>query len=140
MKRTVEIVLAIIGALLYAFFAFMGGLLIWVQNNKDVMRDIFEETQQEAGITMNEFNSMLESIGGEGWMLAIFSSVAVIVGIIAIVFLKGNKRPKPAGIMLIIVAVLSLILLGFGTWIIAIFYAICGIVALTRKPKGAMEQ
>lgn len=140
MKRTGEFVLVIIGALLYAFFAAMGGILIWIQNNQDVMRDAMEEADTEGtGFSMADFNSMIEGIGNSGWQLAIFSVIAVILGIVTLVFLKGNKKPKAAGIILIATAVVSLFVLGFGTWIIAIFYVIAGIMALARKPKPIIE-
>lgn len=140
MKRTAEIVLTIIGAVLYAISAAGGALLIWLQNNQDLVHDAVEEAEaQGADISMAELNDMLQGIGSSGWMLAIFSVIAMIVGIIAIVFLKGNKKPKPAGIMLIIIAVLSMILLGLGSWIIMLLYLIPGIMALARKPKQVIE-
>ena len=139
-KRTAEIVLTIIGAILYAISAAGGALLIWLQNNQDLVQEAVEEAEaQGAEISMAELNDVLQGIGGSGWMLAIFSVIAIIVGIVAIVFLKGNKKPKPAGIMLIIIAVLSLILLGLSSWIIMLLYLIPGIMALARKPKQVIE-
>src|SRR5699024_9616024 len=127
-KRTAEIVLTIIGAILYAISAAGGALLIWLQNNQDLVQEAVEEAEaQGAEISMAELDAVRRGIGGSGWMFAIFSVIAIIVGIVAIVFLKGNKKPKPAGIMLIIIAVLSLILLGLSSWIIMLLYLIPGI-------------
>lgn len=135
MKRTGEIVLTVIGMILYAFFAFAGSLLIWIQNNQDEIGEAIEDE----GVSMADFNDAMEGIGNSSWMMAIFSVVAVILGIVVIVFLKGNKKPKPAGIILIVLAVLSLVLLGIGTWIIVLPYLIAGILALARKPKQALN-
>src|SRR5699024_10485034 len=94
-KRTAEIVLTSIGAILYAISAAGGALLIWLQNNQDLVQEAVEEAEaQGAEISMAELNDVLQGIGGSGWMLAIFSVIAIIVGIVAIVFLKGNKKPK----------------------------------------------
>src|SRR5699024_1904166 len=106
-KRTAEIVVTIIVAILYAISAAGGELVIVLNNNQDLVQEAVEGAEaQGAEISMAELNDVLQGIGGSGWMLAIFSVIAIIVGIVAIVFLKGNKKPKPAGIMLIIIAVL----------------------------------
>ncbi len=140
MKRTGEIVLTVIGALLYAFITLGGVLLIWVQNNKDMVRNAIDSEEFEAeGYSMADFNAALDSIGISGWMLTIVAGLAVILGIVAIVFLKGNKKPQPAGIILLVVAVASLIALGMNTWITVLPYAIAGLMALLRKPKQNAE-
>lgn len=140
MKRTAEIILTVIGLIIYAFVTFSGTLIIWIQNNQDEVRESMDnEVLQEQGISINEFNQALEEIGGGGWMLAIIGGLAVIVGIIAIVFLKGNKKPQPAGIILIVIAAVSLLFLGFGTWLIALPYVIAGIMAIARKSRPGIE-
>src|SRR5699024_12016939 len=89
------------GAILYAISAAGGALLIWLQNNQDLVQEAVEEAEaQGAEISMAELNDVLQGIGGSGWMLAIFSVIAIIVGIVAIVFLNGNKKPKTAGSIL----------------------------------------
>lgn len=136
MKRTGEIVLTVIGMILYVFFAVFGVMLILLQKNQDKMREILEdEALQNEGLTMADFNEAIDSIGSSSWVMAIFSVIAVILGIVVIVFLKGNKKPKPAGIILVVLAVLSVLLLGFGTWITALPYLSAGILVLSRKPK-----
>src|SRR5699024_10015038 len=139
-KRTAEIVLTIIGAILYAISAAGGALLIWLQNIQDLVQEAVEEAEaQGAEISMAELNDVLQGIGGSGWMLAIFSVLAIIVEIVVTVFLKGNKKPKHEGIMLIIIAVLSLILLCLSSWIIMLLYLIPRIMALARKPKQVIQ-
>lgn len=134
MRRTAEIVFTIIGVLFYAFVTFSGALLIWIQNNKDMLRGIMEdEAARESGISMAEFNEALEGIDNGGWLLAIIGVVGLVLGIVSIIYLRGNKKPKQAGIMLIVVAIVSLILLGLGTWILVLPYIVAGILALARK-------
>src|SRR5699024_4878217 len=105
MKRTGEFVLGIIGIIIYAFFTLMGTLLIWIQNNADKVRDMMAEVaKDDPEVSVDEFNEALEVVvdSGNAWFVFSVSLITAIVGIVALVLLKGNKRPKPAGIMLIV--------------------------------------
>jgi len=62
-KRTAEIVLTIIGAILYAISAAGGALLIWLQNNQDLVHEAVEEAEaQGAEISMAELNDVLKEL------------------------------------------------------------------------------
>ncbi|WP_026571439.1 MULTISPECIES: DUF4064 domain-containing protein [Sediminibacillus] len=132
MKRTAEIALGVIGAILYALFTFFGIVLMTLKGNDEFIQEM-ENAFAEQG--MDNMGSISEMISGGSWYLIIVSLVAIILGIVALVFLKGNKKPKAAGIILIITAVLSFVLFMGMSLIPAVLYLIAGIMALVRKPK-----
>lgn len=140
MKRTAEIVLAVIGALGYAFTAALGGFMVWLQNNRGLMEDAFNEmAEQNPELGMSDMEVMLDALGTGGWLFAIASVVAVILGIVAIVLLKGNKKPVVAGIIFIATAVIVAIVTSGAGILAGIFYLIAGVMALVRKPKRVIE-
>ncbi|GAA0430918.1 hypothetical protein GCM10008983_04220 [Lentibacillus halophilus] len=135
MNRTGEIVLTIIGALIYGFFGIVGSFAVWLLSNEEIINEAKEEiSQQQSGITMSNLNEFLEAgVQGSGWLLIIVSVLALIVGIISVVFMKGDKKPKAAGIMLIVTAAISVVItLGAGIFS-GLFYLIAGIMCLARK-------
>lgn len=136
MKRTAEVVLGIIGALAYGFLAAIGGLIIWLQSNESIGKDFYEEMiAQSPELEWADYQVFIDSFGAIGLTLLIGSLLAVIVGVVAMVLLRGNKKPKVAGIIFIVTAVLVAII-SFGTGVIAgAFYLIAGIMCLVRKPK-----
>lgn len=140
MKRTAEVVLAIIGALGFAFTAAIGGMMIWLQNNRGVMEESFNEMAAEnPDMGMGDLDEMLNMLGTGGWFLTVASVVAIILGIVAMVLLKGNKKPVVAGIILIATAVIVSFVTGGVGVLAGIFYLIAGIMALVRKPKTVIE-
>ncbi|AIY06786.1 hypothetical protein Plano_2821 [Planococcus sp. PAMC 21323] len=140
MKRTAEVVLTIIGALGFVFIAAIGGIMIWLQNNRGIMEESFNEMAAETPeIGMGDLDEMLNMLGTGGWFLAVASVVAVILGIVAMVLLKGNKKPVVAGIILIATAVIVSFVTGGAGILAGIFYLIAGIMALVRKPKIVIE-
>lgn len=141
MKRTAEIVLGIIGALGFAFMAALGAFMLWMQNNRDLL-----ETEMTTGtgdpttdLTMEEFDMMIDLVGTGGWFLLISAIAAIVLGIVAMVLLKGNKKPLIAGIIFIATAIIvSIVTTGVGV-IAGLFYLIAGIMALVRKPQRTLE-
>lgn len=141
MKRTAEIVLGIIGALGFAFMAALGGFMLWMQNNRDLI-----ESEMTTGtgdpttdFSVEEFEAAMDMLGAGGWILLASAIAAIVLGIVAMVLLKGNKKPVIAGIIFIVTAVIvSIITTGAGV-IAGIFYLIAGIMCLVRKPKTTLE-
>lgn len=141
MKRTAEIVLGIIGALGYAFMAAIGGFMLWMQNNRDLI-----ESEMTTGtgdpstdFSMEEFEAAMDMLGAGGWIVLISAIAAIVLGIVAMVLLKGNKKPVVAGIIFIATAVIiSITTTGLGI-IAGIFYLIAGIMCLVRKPQTTLE-
>lgn len=141
MKRTAEIVLGIIGALIYGFFGIIGASMVWLQNNEALLQQSLEEAPQQGGeISAEEFNEFIEAMGSSGMVMLVSSIVAIILGIIALIFLKGNKRPTAAGIIFIVTAVIGFFAFGFIIGFLSgLFYIIAGIMCLARKPKKVIE-
>ncbi|SHG57267.1 DUF4064 domain-containing protein [Ornithinibacillus halophilus] len=134
MSRTGEIVLTIIGVLCYVFTALMGFVTVWMMSSDNFVEFLFGENVEVDGIYMNDIDQFLSAVGAGGWYLVIVSVIAIVVGVISIFMVKGNKNPKAAGIILIIIAVLVLVVsIGVGVFG-SIFYLIAGIMCLVRKP------
>lgn len=141
MKRTAEIVLGIIGALGYAFMAGIGAFMLWMKDNRDLI-----ETELTTGtgdpstdFSMEEFELMMDLLSAGGWILIASAVAAIVLGIVSMILLKGNKKPLIAGIIFIAVAIIvSVVTTGVGV-IAGLFYLIAGIMALVRKPKTTLE-
>ncbi|WP_203333451.1 DUF4064 domain-containing protein [Planococcus beigongshangi] len=141
MKRTAEIVLGIIGALGYAFMAGIGAFMLWMKDNRDLI-----ETELTTGtgdpstdFSMEEFELMMDLLSAGGWVLIASAVAAIVLGIVSMILLKGNKKPLIAGIIFIAVAIIvSVVTTGVGV-IAGLFYLIAGIMALVRKPKTTLE-
>jgi len=130
MKRTVEMILSVIGILSYGLLAGLGGIMLLLQNNDEFLREMMA---QESQIGTNELDVILEGLATGGWILIIVSVLSIIFGIIAIFLIKGNKRPKSAGTIYIAVSVLgAIITVGFGI-LPGVFYLIAGIMCFARR-------
>ncbi|WP_066187611.1 DUF4064 domain-containing protein [Gracilibacillus timonensis] len=141
MKRTVEVVLTVIGAVVYAFGALFGGLFRMMDSNPEFMDEAMRQDPQLEG-TQEEVNAAFELLGSLGTFLIVVSIIAIIAGIIACILYKGDNKPKIASIIVLVIGVIST-LITFGLGIFAgIFYVIAGIMGLVRKPKPEvnMEQ
>jgi cytochrome bd-type quinol oxidase subunit 2 len=135
MKRTGEIVLGVIGAIFYGLGALFGVVMLVLKDQQDLLREISQDPEVSDVI---DINSLVDTLSAGGWTLIITSLIALILGIIAIVFIKGNKKPKAAGIIFIVTAVVITIA-TFGAAIFpGIFFLIAGIMCLARKPQTAI--
>lgn len=136
MKRTAEIVLGIIGTVVYALSAAMGGFVIWLQNNPDFLEEITAQARADSPqMEIPDAQTLIDSLGSDGVVLLVASIIAVVAGIVAMILLKGNSRPKTAGIIFIATAVILPFIPGAPGIFVGIFYVIAGILALARKPK-----
>ncbi|WP_100012799.1 DUF4064 domain-containing protein [Lentibacillus sediminis] len=138
-KRTGEIVLVIIGMLIYAFFALIGGALIWLGNNSQIVEDLPPDAQSPE-LSQEQLMTMIETAGAGGMMILISALVAIVAGILALVFMKGNKKPKAAGIILIVVSIIGVFTMVIAGMFSGLFYLIAGIMLLVRKPKTPLTE
>ncbi|MDL4841099.1 DUF4064 domain-containing protein [Aquibacillus rhizosphaerae] len=139
-KRTGEVVLGVIGALFYGIMAGVGGFLVALQGNDEIMSDFVDEmVATDPNLTQADFEGFLDGFTSISWLILISAILAIVLGIIAMILLKGNKKPKVAGIILIVTAVVvSFSSLGLGIFA-GIFYLIAGIMSLVRKPRQLIE-
>ncbi|MBN8237311.1 DUF4064 domain-containing protein [Halobacillus kuroshimensis] len=141
MKRTAEIVLTVIGIVLFGLPIILSGILLNTKDNPQVRQELESfmnspEMQMEGQMNINQ---IVDAMGSFAMFVLIASLIAIGLGILAIVFLKGDKKPKAAGIILIITAVIfTFATFGMGLFGAAAFL-IAGIVALVRKKKSTVE-
>ncbi|RCW73093.1 DUF4064 domain-containing protein [Saliterribacillus persicus] len=138
MKRTAEVVLSIIGALVYGFLAIIGGAMVWLQNNRDVLEETVSDPEMNQE-NMLDIDMMMETMGTGGWLFLITAIIAIVIGIVSMVLFKGNKSPKLAGILLLVVGVISTIATAGAGIFGGVFYVIAGIMGLVRKPKNEIN-
>lgn len=133
MSRTGEIVLSIIGAVVYFLFIIFGAFMVWLFNSEAVWDQATQDIQEQSGVAAGDMEAALGVMQGGGWFIIILSVIALILGILSVVFIKGNSKPKAAGIILIVTAAVST-LLTTGVMIFGgVFYLIAGIMCLARK-------
>ncbi|MGP4063244.1 DUF4064 domain-containing protein [Halobacillus litoralis] len=145
MKRTVEIVISVIGMVLFGLPVLLSGLMLNMKDNEQFKQEMESfmnspEMQAEGGAGGINIGEMINMLGSFALFAMIAAIIAIGLGILSAVFLKGNKKPKAAGIILIITA----IIMTFATFGMGLFggvaYLIAGIVALARKPKTPVEE
>ena len=135
MKRTGEFVLTIIGACFFVFLTLFGFMFVGLGDNNEFtqeMESIAAEDPTLEGVDMGIITDMVTS---GGWYFIIVSILALILGVVSLFLLKGNKHPKAAGILLIVVAVLTTLATFLISIIASILYLIAGILCLVRKEK-----
>ncbi|WP_047983182.1 DUF4064 domain-containing protein [Ornithinibacillus californiensis] len=144
MKRTAEITLGIIGTVFYVFSVLLGVLRVWAENNKGYLYDFMIDNQADMQLTNSDIGMLEETFSmnlAQGGILLIFMPIlAIVLGIISLVFLKGNKRPVAAGIIFIATGVVYVIVTAGGGILSGILYLIAGILCLARKPKTVIEE
>lgn len=136
MKRTGEIVLTSIGAFLYLLTTIAGFFLARMFNNEEFTNQLSEEARRtDPEVSMEEMQAVWDFFQGIGSYIAIVSIIGIILGIVSIVLVKGNKKPKAAGIILIVTAVLGTIISVGGGILSGVLYLIAGIMCLARKQQ-----
>ncbi|WP_449537506.1 DUF4064 domain-containing protein [Ferdinandcohnia sp. Marseille-Q9671] len=135
MKRTGEFVLTIIGACLFALISLFGFMFVGLSDNNEFTQEMENMVATDPELTGVDMGIITDLISTGGWYFIIVGILAIILGIVSLVLLKGNKHPKAAGIILIIVAILSTLATFLISIIASILYLIAGILCLVRKQK-----
>lgn len=136
MKRTGEVTLSVIGAILNLFIVAGGAVVIAQFSDESVRQDFKQQLSQDPEMNTANSNMMLDAIGSSGWVIVIAALIALVMGVVSAVSLKGNKKPKLAGILLIIAAIINTIVTFLIGWLPALLYLIAGIMSLVRKPRN----
>jgi lipopolysaccharide export LptBFGC system permease protein LptF len=143
LKRTAEVTLGIIGSVFYVFSIAFGVLRLWMENNKGYLEGYMVENQSEFELTTTDMDMLQEifnmNLAQGGILLVIMPILAIILGIVAMVLLKGNKQPVAAGIIFIATAVIYVIVTAGGGILSGLLFLIAGILCLARKPKTIIE-
>lgn len=135
MSRVVEIVFSVIGIVLFLIVSVGSSFVLALpQDNQDV-QDGFQQAIDKSNITNISASEMASAVNDGALYLLIVTLICTILGIVSIIYLKGNKKPKLAGGILIVTAILGTV----ATFVLGIFggiaYLIAGIIALVRKSK-----
>lgn len=136
MKRTGEYVLGIIGIILSVLMAGLGAMFIFIQGNEELKQTMEAEIAKDPAVNPGDLemmNDAMDIVGSAGWLLIVAAILGFLFGLIAVLLLK--RRPKAAGILFIVGAVLvGFISVGAG-FLPGLLYLIAGIMCLVRKPK-----
>lgn len=141
MKRTAELALGIIGIISSALMSLVGVVFIWAYRSNEFKAMVEEGLAADPALEVDpgEMSLVMEGLGSYGWALVAASIIGLILGLIGVISIKGNKKPKLAGWMFILGAVLTgIISVGFG-FVPAILYLIAGIMAFARKAPPESE-
>ncbi|MFC7395310.1 DUF4064 domain-containing protein [Scopulibacillus cellulosilyticus] len=134
MKRTGEIALGVIGIILSALMLVFGIFIISLRGN-DKFQQSLQQINTDNALSASDIDKMNHFITSGGWVLTIASIVGLVLGLIAVFCIKGNNKPKTAGVLFIAGGVLiGVISTGVGL-VPAVLYLIAGIMSLIRKPK-----
>jgi len=136
MKRTAEIVMTVIAVIISGLTALFGVLMNLGMSDPE-FAEVMEEEMAADPAAMGEMDmaTFMDMLAWAGPVLLAVGIISLILGVIGIIAIKGNKKPVLAGIMLILAAlVIGIGTIGFG-FIPAILYLIAGIMAFVRKPK-----
>ncbi|NKI24391.1 DUF4064 domain-containing protein [Paenibacillus dendritiformis] len=133
MKRTGEIALSMIGAVVSLIMIVTGLVFLYLKDNEDYVNELYAHwTDGEAAASLDQMNQ-----AGTMWVLP--GMIGCVLGLIVMIWLKGSGSPKLAGWTLILVSMAVCIISVFG-FIPAMFFVIAGIMALARKPNGRKKQ
>lgn len=142
MKRTGEIVLGVIGIVMNALGALFGLLMVTIFNMQEFQDDLRGQLVDDPTMDNELIDPTLTLFTGSSWAILIAAIIGFILGLIGVIAIKGNKKPKLAGIMFIIGAVLpTLITFGLG-FLPGILNLIAGIMCFARKapPSEVVEK
>ncbi|MGD7045109.1 DUF4064 domain-containing protein [Jeotgalibacillus proteolyticus] len=138
MKRTAEIVLSVIGIILNILVVVGIFLANYFLSDEEV-RSQFEaemESDPDFAATGTDMSGVVEMLSGLGMFFNIVFIISSILSIVAIVVVRGNRKPKLAGGLLLGSAVLVFLGTFLIGWLPALLFLIAGIMCFARKPKG----
>lgn len=98
------------------------------QMEQDFLNDPMFQTQEEAEMALDTFNTFLSGINVIGWGLVALLVISTIFAVLAIVNLKGNRNAKMAGAFFIVAGLFAGILS-----LTSILFYIAAIMCFVRK-------
>ena len=140
LKRTTEIVLAVIGIVLSGLLSLIGMLVNSFAGNSEFQDSIRDELATDPTIAAEDLEGFFGMIESVGPTLIIVGLVSLLFGLVGVWAIKGNKKPILAGIMLVLAAVIiTLGTVGFG-FVPGLLFLIGGIMCFVRKPKSSTTE
>ncbi|WP_226671164.1 DUF4064 domain-containing protein [Metabacillus litoralis] len=149
MNRTPEVILGLIGIASFILISLLGVVGTWLVYIADDFLSPVKEfivmilSMDQGGYTDEDVTNVFFPINLTFKMiflsLGIMAFIQAVLGVIAVIALKGNNHPVFAGVLLLISAVVSGVI-TYGIFLIAgVFYIIAGIMCFSRKPKGITD-
>lgn len=130
MKRTIERVLTWIGIVLQILGVVLMAVLIPMMGNGEVKEAFISQMMQEdSSFTYEDGNTIFSTFSGLLTTGLVLGIILLIIALIAVFLI--SKKPKVAGVLLIIAGVISFL----GNWINAVLWLVAGTMLLVRKPK-----
>lgn len=129
-KRTGEKVLSWIGNILHLLYLGFIVLMVSMMGNKDFKDEMINSSQSSnPNVSSDQLNQSYGMLSSMGTGFIIFLIALLILAIIGTILI--SKKPKVAGILLIIAGIIGI----FTSFIAGILWLIAGIMLLARKPK-----
>lgn len=133
MNRIAETFFSIVGVLMFGLLFLGSGVLFLSIDNESGTQELVQEFLNDENITNVSVEQVVSFLNyGTIYLLAV-SLICTILGIIAISFLKGNKRPKSASKILIVTAILGTVLTIITGLLGGIAYLIAGLITISKK-------
>src|SRR5699024_3630053 len=103
-NRIGEIVLVVFGIIASIFGIFSRFIYSAIFKNPEILAETTDEMMQE-GFTMDDINQSFALLNSVSTYLTVIASISLIIGVIALFLLIGDRKAKVAGITLIVASV-----------------------------------
>ncbi|HHU20509.1 MAG TPA: DUF4064 domain-containing protein [Bacilli bacterium] len=139
-NRKIEIFLVIMGMAVFFFFGITRAAMINVHDD-EMATDLYEQYLEDASVEevaeedLSTYDEFVEALRTAGIIIIVLAVITVIVGIVSVLLLRNDKRPKIAGVILLAAGIFIGFLQFFIALVASLFYVIAGLMALFRKPK-----
>lgn len=133
MKRTTEMFLSITGVLLFGLLALGNGVLWMTVQDSAGTEELVQQFLNDENITDVSVGQVVDFLSYGTVYLLVISVICTVLGVIAVSFLKGNKKPAIAGKMLLTTAILGTLLTIIIGILGGIAYLAAGIIAISKK-------
>ncbi|EAF5217125.1 DUF4064 domain-containing protein [Listeria monocytogenes] len=148
-KRTGEIVLAIIGLILsvlaQAFIAVIGLLMISGSKGKEGLTTFYNnyyKTMTEWEIPKKEIpdpDRVLDFVQTLSWTALTGGLITLVLGGFGIYYILKNKKPAFAGYLFLAAGIVSLLFTALISFIPALLLLVAAILCFVRKPKSTFS-
>lgn len=114
--------------------------MINVHGDDEAALEIYEQFMQEEAAELENvptYDEFVETLRTAGVITLVLAVIAEVAGIVSILLLKNDKRPKVAGVLLLIVGIFVSSLQFIIALVGSVFFIIAAMMALFRKRKLA---
>ncbi|WP_077305314.1 DUF4064 domain-containing protein [Terribacillus halophilus] len=135
LRRTAEKVLAIIGAVVFLYTAISTWIRLAAYDPETARQEILD-----SGVNQPVDSGAIADIANVfGIVVIAVALICAILGIVAAVKLKADRKQTGLGIMLIIVSLVGSIATLLAGFIGGMLYLIAGVMVLARRPAQHIE-